>query len=57
VEEIVRNSGVQFDPDVVRAFLEAEKQGLLEERDGGGRRGWEAAATGVEAPAILPAQD
>ena len=29
VEEIVRNSGTQFDPDVVMAFLEAEKRGLL----------------------------
>ena len=29
VEEIVRNSGSQFDPDVVMAFLEAEKRGLL----------------------------
>ena len=38
VEEIVRNSGGQFDPEVVRAFLEAEKRGLLEDppqyRDG-----------------------
>jgi HD-GYP domain-containing protein (c-di-GMP phosphodiesterase class II) len=57
VEEIVRNSGVQFDPDVVRAFLEAEKQGLLEERDGEGKRRRETAAAGVEAPATLPAQD
>jgi HD-GYP domain-containing protein (c-di-GMP phosphodiesterase class II) len=34
VEEIVRNSGSQFDPTVVRAFLEAERRGLLESRDG-----------------------
>jgi len=35
VEEIVRNSGTQFDPTVVRAFLEAEKRGLLESRPEG----------------------
>jgi HD-GYP domain-containing protein (c-di-GMP phosphodiesterase class II) len=29
VDEIVRNAGTQFDPDVVRAFLEAERRGLL----------------------------
>lgn len=36
VEEIVRNSGAQFDPEVVRAFLEAERRGLLDAgtRDG-----------------------
>lgn len=32
VTEIFRNSGTQFDPDVVKAFLLAEKRGLLEER-------------------------
>ena len=32
VEEIVRNTGTQFDPQVVKAFLEAERRGLL---DGG----------------------
>ena len=36
VEEIMRNTGTQFDPDVVRAFLEVERGGLP---DGGGRNG------------------
>jgi putative nucleotidyltransferase with HDIG domain len=31
VDEIVRNANGQFDPDVVRAFLEAEKRGLLDQ--------------------------
>jgi HD-GYP domain-containing protein (c-di-GMP phosphodiesterase class II) len=57
VEEIVRNSGVQFDPDVVRAFLEAEKQGLLQERRGDGRREPETAADEVQAPASSPLPD
>jgi len=57
VEEIVRNSGIQFDPDVVRAFLEAERRGLLEERHGDGQRGSETAAAGVEAPAASPVRD
>jgi hypothetical protein len=39
VEEIVRNSGTQFDPEVVRAFLEAEKRGLLTPRDAAGENG------------------
>jgi HD-GYP domain-containing protein (c-di-GMP phosphodiesterase class II) len=56
VEEIVRNSGVQFDPDVVRAFLESEKQGLLEERHGDGRRTPEPAAD-VQTPATAPLRD
>ena len=30
IEEIVRNANAQFDPEVVRAFLEAEKRGLLD---------------------------
>ncbi len=29
VAEIIRNTGTQFDPQVVKAFLEAEKRGLL----------------------------
>lgn len=29
MEEIVRNSGTQFDPQVVKAFLEAEKRGRI----------------------------
>jgi putative nucleotidyltransferase with HDIG domain len=29
VEEIVRNSGSQFDPQVVQAFLDAERRGLI----------------------------
>jgi HD-GYP domain-containing protein (c-di-GMP phosphodiesterase class II) len=57
VEEIVRNSGVQFDPDVVRAFLEAEKQGLLQERRGDGRREPETAADEIQAPASSPLPD
>jgi hypothetical protein len=57
VEEIVRNSGIQFDPDVVRAFLEAEKLGLLEERRGDGRRGPETADAEVEAAVASPVRD
>jgi len=34
VREIVRNSLTQFDPEVVQAFLEAERNGLLEEPEG-----------------------
>jgi HD-GYP domain-containing protein (c-di-GMP phosphodiesterase class II) len=30
IEEIVRNANSQFDPEVVRAFLDAEKRGLLD---------------------------
>lgn len=33
VKEIIRNSLTQFDPEVVRAFIEAEKRGLLNNRD------------------------
>jgi PAS domain S-box-containing protein/putative nucleotidyltransferase with HDIG domain len=29
IEEIVRNSGTQFDPQVVQAFLKADKRGLI----------------------------
>lgn len=29
LEEIIRNSGSQFDPQVVQAFLQAEKRGLI----------------------------
>jgi putative nucleotidyltransferase with HDIG domain len=29
VEELVRNAGSQFDPDVVQAFLEADRRGLI----------------------------
>jgi putative nucleotidyltransferase with HDIG domain len=59
VEEIVRNSGIQFDPDVVRAFLEAEKQGLLEERHRDGKRGAETseADADVQTPAASPLPD
>ncbi|MCH8346034.1 MAG: HD-GYP domain-containing protein [Chloroflexi bacterium] len=37
IEELVRNANSQFDPEVVRAFLEAEKQGLLDDDPGRGR--------------------
>jgi putative nucleotidyltransferase with HDIG domain len=33
VEEIARSAMTQFDPEVVRAFLEAEKRGLLDSED------------------------
>lgn len=32
VADIVRNTGTQFDPQVVKAFLEAERRGLLDGR-------------------------
>ncbi len=57
VEEIVRNSGIQFDPDVVRAFLEAERRGLLDDGHRDGRRGPKADAAEVEAPTASPAED
>jgi len=57
VEEIMRNNGTQFDPVVVRAFLGAEKQGLLEERRGDGRRGSETADAEVEAAVASPVPD
>ncbi len=57
VEEVVRNSGIQFDPDVVRAFLEAERQGLLVERRGDGRREPETAVAEVEASVASPVPD
>jgi HD-GYP domain-containing protein (c-di-GMP phosphodiesterase class II) len=31
VEEIKRNAGTQFDPEIVRAFMDAERRGLLHE--------------------------
>jgi putative nucleotidyltransferase with HDIG domain len=34
VEEIMRNSGSQFDPQVVQAFLQAEKRGLIQKDTG-----------------------
>ncbi|MCH7999145.1 MAG: HD-GYP domain-containing protein [Chloroflexi bacterium] len=43
IEELVRNANSQFDPEVVRAFLEAEKQGLLDDEPG--RRNSEASLT------------
>lgn len=57
VEEIVRNSGTQFDPEVVRAFLEAEKQGLLDDNRGRQEQGRGAAAAEVEAPAVASLPD
>ncbi|MBI2914064.1 MAG: HD-GYP domain-containing protein [Chloroflexi bacterium] len=49
VQEIARNAGTQFDPEVVNAFLEAERRGLLNgksHQDGSGQR--MAALAGVE---------
>jgi HD-GYP domain-containing protein (c-di-GMP phosphodiesterase class II) len=54
VEEIVRNSGTQFDPEVVRAFLEAEKQGLLDDSRGRRERGAGEAAAEIGTPAVAP---
>ncbi len=51
IDEIVRNSGSQFDPDVVRAFLDAEKRGLLEDDRRESHRGRTAAP---ESAAPLP---
>ncbi len=57
VEEIVRNSGIQFDPDVVRAFLEAEKQGLLDDKRGYREREQGPATAEVQAPAVASLPD
>jgi HD-GYP domain-containing protein (c-di-GMP phosphodiesterase class II) len=57
LDEIVRNSGTQFDPEVVQAFLKADKQGLLEERRWDGRRGPETAGPDVEAAVASPVPD
>ncbi len=46
IEEIVRNAKSQFDPDVVRAFLEAEKRGLLDNEPGRGEPSSAAAGHG-----------
>ena len=51
VVEIIRNSGTQFDPRVVRAFLEAERQDLLEGNHDGD------AAEIAPSPAEAKAQD
>ncbi len=41
IDEILRNAGSQFDPAVVRALTEAERQGLIEEgQHNGNRRGF-----------------
>jgi HD-GYP domain-containing protein (c-di-GMP phosphodiesterase class II) len=47
IEEIVRNANSQFDPDVVRAFLEAEKRGLLDNEPGRGEPSSDAAGPGA----------
>ena len=47
IEEIVRNANSQFDPDVVRAFLEAEKRGLLDNEPGRGEPSSAAAGSGA----------
>jgi putative nucleotidyltransferase with HDIG domain len=57
VEEIVRNSGSQFDPDVVRAFLEAEKRGLLEDERRAGEREPEPVTAEVQAPVASSVRD
>lgn len=57
VEEIVRSGGSQFDPEVVRAFLETEKQGLLVDERWDGQRGLRTAAARGEAPAASPVGD
>jgi len=57
VEEIVHNSGIQFDPDVVRAFLAAEKRGLLEDEHRAGEREPEAVTAEVQAPAASSVRD
>ncbi len=57
IEEIARNAGGQFDPTVVRAFLEAEKRGLPDHGhfDGDGAK----ASTAVQplAPTATPVRD
>ena len=52
IEELVRNANSQFDPEVVRAFLEAEKQGLLndESRRGNGESSFAVAGSGKRSP-------
>ena len=48
VVEIIRNSGTQFDPRVVRAFLEAEKRDLLEGSHDGDAVEMEPSRAGVK---------
>ncbi len=52
MEEIIRNSGTQFDSEVVRAFLEADKRGFLDNgaRDGPHELGSTPVQAGVRAP-------
>ena len=52
IGEIIRNSGTQFDPEVVRAFMEAEKRGFLENgaRDGQRESGFSSVQAGVREP-------
>ena len=52
IGEIIRNSGTQFDPEVVRAFMEAEKRGFLENgaRDGQRESGSSSVHAGVREP-------
>ncbi len=57
VEEIMQNSGTQFDPDVVRAFLDAEKRGLLEDEHRAGEGEPEAVTAEVQAPAASTVRD
>jgi HD-GYP domain-containing protein (c-di-GMP phosphodiesterase class II) len=52
IEEIVRNANSQFDPEVVRAFLEAEKRGLLDDepRHGNSEASFAVTGSGKRSP-------
>jgi HD-GYP domain-containing protein (c-di-GMP phosphodiesterase class II) len=43
VQEVLRNAGTQFDPEVVRAFAEADRRGLFGNRRDGSERAGEVA--------------
>ena len=57
IEEIVRNANSQFDREVVRAFLEAEKRGLLDNEPGHGNGEASFAVTGSGRPGPSAAGD
>ncbi len=50
VQEILRHAGTQFDPEVVRAFVDAERRGLFD----GGRRREPDEPWPAETPAATP---